>query len=355
MERTQVDFASAAEMFRPGGDWDQLLANSPTDTVFLSSAWMRAAVAVLPEKCPMVVPVLYQNGRLIAAAAFFQSRRVIQFLGTGSSDYLDLLVCRDLSTEEQVQCKRDLLHAVLKRFRGHFHLKNIPENSTTCMAVSGNGLLGTRLRTTPAPAMAMSHAPEALKKKSIRRHFNKLDKQGVLICETMTSATEVLEKLPAFFDQHIARWQGTAWPSQFHQPLQRTLFTRLVQELCEAGTLRFTEVRLDGQMIAAHLGMFHAGIFTWYKPTYDPRLAKLSPGEVLIKALLERAQQEGAEEFDFTIGDEAFKYRFATTVRQVMDFHVTTSKAAALAVRSKLAARRCVRALLVRFKLKADG
>ena len=56
----------------------------------------------------------------------------------------------------------------------------------------------------------------------------------------------------------------------------------------------------------------------WYKPSFDPAFARRSPGEVLLRALIEQAHVEGATYFDFGLGDEAFKARFATERRPLL-------------------------------------
>ena len=50
---------------------------------------------------------------------------------------------------------------------------------------------------------------------------------------------------------------------------------------------------------------------------FDPDLARHSPGEVLLRQLLMAALAEGAHTFDFGLGDEAFKARFATRINRV--------------------------------------
>ena len=72
---------------------------------------------------------------------------------------------------------------------------------------------------------------------------------------------------------------------------------------------------------------------------YDVELAKLSPGDVLLKRLFEQAQAEDAQSFDFTIGEEPYKLRFATDVRQIVSLHVTDSRALAVARRARAMAR----------------
>ena len=55
----------------------------------------------------------------------------------------------------------------------------------------------------------------------------------------------------------------------------------------------------------------------WYKPSFAIDLARRSPGEVLLRQLILAAIEEGAKTFDFGLGDEAFKNRFATHVNKV--------------------------------------
>ena len=69
--------------------------------------------------------------------------------------------------------------------------------------------------------------------------------------------------------------------------------------------------------VAFHFGMSFNGSFLWYKPSFDLALARRSPGEVLLRQLLLAAQAEAAHTFDFGLGDEPFKYRFATDVPRV--------------------------------------
>jgi CelD/BcsL family acetyltransferase involved in cellulose biosynthesis len=234
-----------------------------------------------------------------------------------------------------------------------FLLRRIPDEGGTPARLEslGQGWWVTRLDSIEAPTMDMWAAQEALKKKSLKRHESVLSRAGDLETVRLNRAEEVLERLPLFFDQHIRRWQNTPSPSLFLVPRRQEFYRLLVRNLAESGSLRYTELRLDGRMVAAHLGAYYEGQFSWYKPTFEPTLAKLSPGEVLLKRLIEQAAEEGAREFDFTIGDEAFKKRFATRVRVVTDVHVTRSPFSAIKLRSSRACRCLARRVLRRVGL----
>ena len=85
----------------------------------------------------------------------------------------------------------------------------------------------------------------------------------------------------------------------------------------EIGWLRLTMVLLDDQPIACHLGMALDGVHHWYKPAFDVRFARYSPGEVLLRNLILAAREDGAQTFDFGLGAEPFKLRFATSTPTV--------------------------------------
>lgn len=308
-----------------GGEWDRLLARSRASTVFLSSGWLRAALACRQPSGSLALLMVRLAGVPIAGMALMLDGHSGRFLGDGPSDYLNLIIDRDLEPPDALTCVREMFSLLRREFPllRHLILRNIVTEAGTLPLLAACGWHATPFGGTVAPAMAMSHVDAALKKKSLRRHENGFRSTGTLTDTTYTRAVDILPRLPAFFDQHIRRWQTTGHPSPFLDNTQQRLYERLVEELDGSGVLRFTEVRWNDQLIAAHLGMMRAGVYTWYKPTYEPTLADRSPGEVLLKRLMEQAKREEAAEFDFTIGDESFKFRFATLSRDVVHVHLT--------------------------------
>jgi hypothetical protein len=92
---------------------------------------------------------------------------------------------------------------------------------------------------------------------------------------------------------------------------------RLVESAGGAGWLRFTRVSWAGWPIAFHLGFSYRSCFLWYKPSFAIELARRSPGEVLLRQLFLAAVGEEARVFDFGLGEEPFKRRFASHLRYV--------------------------------------
>jgi CelD/BcsL family acetyltransferase involved in cellulose biosynthesis len=102
---------------------------------------------------------------------------------------------------------------------------------------------------------------------------------------------------------------------------------------------------VDGAPAAFHLGFVSEGDLLWYKPSFNPALARYSPGEVLLRELLLYAGEHRLSGLDFTRGDEAFKRRFSDMERCTKSFRFYSDRSEALRIRSRDFVRNQLRAL----------
>lgn len=333
--------------------WDELLARSDSNVVFLTSGWLRAWHETLGQDATVLFGQVRCRGQLAVVAAFQIADGVVQFAGTGPSDYADFVVANDLDDSLRADLTARLLYRVKRETPGfrYFKLGRILPESGTLRAISTPEwtLYSTIISRVAAPYMDMTLVEDRLRKKSLRRHERGLEREGNVECQTFVAPHDVLPQLDEFFfDQHVRRWASAGVESLFTKESNREFYRCVARRLGMTGQLRFTTIRLGGAPVAAHFGFLHAKRFIWYKPTYEPTLSKLSPGEVLIKRLFERAKLEGAREFDFTIGSEPFKFRFASGVREVAYLHITDSRLTAYARRGRALAGRTARKLFGR-------
>jgi CelD/BcsL family acetyltransferase involved in cellulose biosynthesis len=70
-----------------------------------------------------------------------------------------------------------------------------------------------------------------------------------------------------------------------------------------------------GVVAAAAFGFVGEDGYYLYNSAYDPDLHHVSPGVVMLGALIERAIDEGKAVFDFLKGDEAYKFRLGAVER----------------------------------------
>lgn len=147
------------------------------------------------------------------------------------------------------------------------------------------------------------------------------------------------------FDLHDRRWEGRG-RSSISSPRMRT-FLRLVCDRClDQGWLRLWTLELDGTPAAAWLGWRVGSRYSYYLAGFDPARGHESPGFVLLGKTVEAAIGEGASVYDFLLGDESYKSRFATEAREVETEIIGPRWSRRLiAVRAERAARRIGRTL----------
>jgi CelD/BcsL family acetyltransferase involved in cellulose biosynthesis len=239
------------------------------------------------------------------------------------------------------------------------YLRNVPVYSRSFALLQSTlervGLHPVIESTISCPALAIrgheTEVKELINKYSLRRKVAALDRRGVVTFHPESSHAQIEEHLERFFDQHVARWAGTASPSQFVRPEQRLFYRQLVRSLADTDVLCFSRLELDGIPVAYHFGFRRGKTLIWYKPTFDPALADFSPGLVLIRKLIEHAIATGCDELDFTIGDEPFKERFTNRRRanaNVRVFGSTTSYLLGLVAQRLRHVRRTILRLLRR-------
>ena len=270
------------------------------------------------ENWKLILLVAHENDAPVGIASLYMDeRRNIRFVGHGRSDYSDL-IC----TAERDDIRDAMLKSIIAESNdwNRIELRHIPASSPTIRALAATQVNSLRTDEVPCPALLIEghqeHFDKVRNKKSLRRHHNFFRKKQGYCVEHLSTAAEIMPRLEEFFQQHIARWSDTGFPSLFNSDVNREFYRRIVQSLDQTNCLRFTRLAMGERPIAFHFGFVFADTFVWYKPCFDPKLSSKSPGEALLKELFELVAEEKHKEFDFTIGDETFKQRFANQIRQ---------------------------------------
>lgn len=125
------------------------------------------------------------------------------------------------------------------------------------------------------------------------------------------------DRRPEVFDATV-RWKSAQYVStgltdMFAAPVNVTLF----RELHARGVLTVSALWAGSTLMATHFGAHVDRRLAWWVPAYDPALGKYSPGKLLLEELMKASHAAGDLEFDFLIGEEAYKFQFATHNRVI--------------------------------------
>jgi CelD/BcsL family acetyltransferase involved in cellulose biosynthesis len=299
--------------------WNDLVSRAQTSTIFQTFEWHESWYGVYGGGTEPCVLLASRHGTLIGIAPLMLShrrvlgrtQRVLEFIGTRMSDYCDFIFA---------PADVDVLPAFfwwISQFGFDLlYLRDLPENSPTLAAITAyfdaRHTDARPLYEAPAWEFGDRAADYRLpQKKSLRRHFNHFARAGHLEFVARAPKATTQKYLEALFAQHIERWGQLGMPSIFHEPRHREFFCQLANALEPTGWLLFSAVIFEGKPIALHFGFEYGRRIVWYKPSFDVAYARHSPGEVLLKYLLEYALERKVSHFDFTIGEDGYKYRFA--------------------------------------------
>ena len=87
--------------------------------------------------------------------------------------------------------------------------------------------------------------------------------------------------------------------------------------LREKGLLTSSTLRASGRLLSVWLGFIYDGVWSGWIFTYDrnPELRNYSLGHQLLRSMLEESHRLKHREFDFSIGNEDYKWTYATHAR----------------------------------------
>jgi CelD/BcsL family acetyltransferase involved in cellulose biosynthesis len=302
-------------------DWKRLWSLSPCREVFGTLEWVRASWRAYGGGRHLCTPVVRRGEVIIGIWPLAVKKGTVQPVGTPHSDYNDLLC----AAEDVTAVFRAALAGLRKNHvpwkRGR--IENIPENGSLWRAA--RRLLGERKRGLYLNAGSICSkivfennesfiAERILGNKHLRRKQNRLSRFGAIEFQHIDDKEVIKACLPDFFRQHIERRGLLKEQSMFADARERFFYHCLIEELDPRSVLRFGVLKLDGRPIGYHLGFETEKKFVSYKPTFDIRYAKWSPGEVLFKHVFEYVAERRLRECDLTVGVEEFKNRFANVM-----------------------------------------
>jgi len=226
------------------------------------------------------------------------------FLGTGISDYLDVIgdasrVIGEMSKLncqlwdlQQLQPSSSMLNVALP----DGFSENV-EDQEACPILALGGQLGS------------THF-----QKKLRYYRRQLERTGEVRIETPTADT-LDDLLTTLFDLHAARWKKRDLPGVLSDDATQQFHRDAARRMLKAGMLRMYATRIDDRVAAVFYGFALNGIVYYYLSGYDPALEKLSIGTLLVAHAVEQAVRDGATTFDFLRGAEEYKYAWGATDR----------------------------------------
>lgn len=293
--------------------WDKLALRS--ENVFATPEWLsvwwrhfgadREAIvarAGAGDHSPLsVLPICrFSRGRL----------RLLRFLGHGPSDQMGAVCAPE--DEERAAAS---LRVFVSELPGWdvFLAERLPARRDWARLLGGAEIARDSSPTLPLGGLSWEDylASQSQNfRQQLRRRERKLEREHELRYRLADDPDRLDSDLDTLFRLHEARWGVGS--RAFDGPL--ALFHREFAHLAlERRWLRLWFLELGGRPVAAWYGFRFAGVDSFYQSGRDPDYDRLSVGGVLLAHTIREAMTDGAGEYRFLRGDEAYKSRFTTT------------------------------------------
>ncbi len=309
--------------------WTNLISRVPSASVFQTWEWNRCWWRNFGQDSQLFIIIAIEEDSIYGIAPlclrleknclkhFMQA----EFIGASnySSDYCDFIIDpqRPDVFLQLLDCLTEYHH--LWRRLDFFNYPDYSPNLEFLKSYFNSMNLPSICRQLyDAPSLVFSHtdADEKLtNRKSLNKKIRHFQKSGSIEYLNFSNPEAISPWLEPFFSSHISRWSSPPVLSQFLNPQQQAFYHDLTQDLGRQGWLRFSVVLFNNEPAAMHFGFEFNKKFTYYKVTYDSKYSSSSPGEVLLNHLIHTTMKKRLDEFDFAAGDEAYKYRYANTIR----------------------------------------
>ncbi|MFL5615364.1 MAG: GNAT family N-acetyltransferase [Gemmatimonadaceae bacterium] len=250
----------------------------------------------------------------------------ITFIGSGNSDYVDI-VAHPAHGAAVARSIVDWITSVARDWE-RCELGPLRSTSPLLTAALPNGWRWARsqwdtcplLRITGRSSSGASAVPARLYAQ-LQYERRRLARSRALEVEhaTRDSAAALFQLVCRL---HAARWQGRGGGTLADGSVRR-FHAEVAPAMAKAGALRLHVLRVDGQPVAAFYGFADANRWYYYLGGFDPELSRYSVGSLAILHAIEQASAEGATEFDFLRGAEAYKYRWGAVDQPVYGCRLT--------------------------------
>lgn len=301
-------------------EWPTLLAQDPNRHIFATPEWNKVWWEEFKEGKDLFVLAMKRSNETAALMPLYRKmvdgERVLRFVGgIDLTDYLGPICAaedRNEVAETLVAWLRDT-DVPWDEFDAH----NMPvpfgfaEFLVDHADRQGFGFLLDQEETTavlvlPGDWDTYLAGLDSKERHELRRKQRRLNREHPEAA-VRTATEETLEQdLKLFVEMHRG---AEGMKGHFMKPEIATFFERVARAFLPLGWLRLDILEIGGRAVASSFGFELDKTFYLYNSSYEPDMARLSPGFVLVSELLKGAIERGFERFDFLRGPERYKYQ----------------------------------------------
>jgi CelD/BcsL family acetyltransferase involved in cellulose biosynthesis len=314
-------------------EWDDLLARSPADTVFLTWEWQDLWWRVLgaPAGVEPRILAVRAGDSLVGVAPLCREGSTFHFAGGEEiADFLDVLA---LPGHEPAVAAAVLDYLADQPWE-LVDLRNLRQDAAALAYLRPEAeRRGLRVEVEQEDVSPWLKLPatweeyqQSLSKKDrheLRRKLRRLHSSGEVRWYAADDPSTRMADVADFV--RLLRLSAEA-KAAFMTPEMVGWFDAIVERFAPTGELKLYFLELDGLRVASAVLFDYRDRYLLYNSGYDPEYARLSVGLALKAYCIHDAIAAGREVFDFLQGSEPYKYDLGAVDAPIFRMRITRSR-----------------------------
>jgi peptidoglycan/xylan/chitin deacetylase (PgdA/CDA1 family)/CelD/BcsL family acetyltransferase involved in cellulose biosynthesis len=306
-------------------DWDRLLAESSSDTIFLTWEWCEAWWKAYGNERSLFVLTAWEGSDLVGIAPFYVDRKrhwhklwnCLRIIGDGSgdSDYLDCFTER--GREHQVLAAFMQFLETLSDQWDWIQIQGAPQDSPCLAALIANATergWSFASETVPCATLPLPNSWDSYLgtlrpriRTKVRSTLGHLESQLKLTPTECAAANDLDIWLAQLFEVHTRRWEQRHQPGVFRSGSKRLFYRQVSLSTLEKGWLAFHRLTWGERPLALQYGFRYHNHLYVLQEGYDPSFEALRPGIALRGWVVRGEIERGLAEYDFLAGTARHK------------------------------------------------
>lgn len=268
------------------------------------------------SKINLAFIVVFENNYPVMLFPFCINKKlgisILRFLGGDQSDYSSPLISKEL---KKINIKDKFLKTLDKILPEHdvkFY-RNIPEYFKNIFD-QNKSLISNSFSLQIDIKGNWNDYTKKVKKKRLydaKRQRKRLQEKGELKFVIINPKENTSAFYNAFFIQKSKRYISTGVKDIFKNLKLKKFYKNFSNNHSEK--IHLSMLMLDNEILATHWGVIRNKKFYFLMPTFNDKWSRYSPGRLLMEELIYWCHNKGFRVFDFTIGNEGYKYEWSNT------------------------------------------
>jgi CelD/BcsL family acetyltransferase involved in cellulose biosynthesis len=326
-----IQINSWPELERFRADWEHLLSQSATASIFMTPEWLTSwwrAYGGSRQLCSLAF-VNSQHHTVAIAPLYLDHQSNAGFslttlrlvgAGSGDSDDLDFIVAPGYELAAA--------RAFTSWFRSNRNvhicaLETLPEHSLVArhlLEVTSGRNWKLAAETLPHSYVELPRAwPEYLEtlasdfRPLLTRYPKRLQSRFTVNISRCENVEELDSRLQTLFTLHQMRWTGRGETGAFSNPQRRDFYSRMASAFLQRGWLEFWSLTLENEIVATQFCFRYGDTVSLLQEGFNPRYTAEKVGYALRAHVLQKMIAGGARRYDFLGGADAYKAKFGAT------------------------------------------